>query len=396
MQSNNGLSSPSRRASAISPSHGSFVRKKDAQRLLEQRQKLARSLSGMSLHLSVHGDGIDFDSEAAKQRRSINLAELNNAHRSQAPSVRQANMGVIDLSTKQPSPKAPKDIVPPPVVVSNHELSTDGVSAGGQGVGGGPVVPTVSTQDVGRDGGASTVASPSDALSKKDDVRSTPSMIQQQPNQPPSSTVQPSKVPSNRAIPTITDMGDETRSPSNTAVAIAQTQAPLSPRRISRPINTTYTGKSLHNVGVMYFIFSPLLLLTLPPNQHNTGPRYHILVVDDSALSRKMLMNTLKAIGHTCEEAEDGQIAVDKVKERGLTVYDAILMDFIMVSLLLRPSLPLLLTSSPPPHAHALVVLMSLCHVLWSCHVLSCLIFSCLILSCLVLSCLVLSCLVLS
>jgi len=39
----------------------------------------------------------------------------------------------------------------------------------------------------------------------------------------------------------------------------------------------------------------------------------------------------LKAIGHTCEEAEDGQIAVDKVKEKNdLTSYDAILMDFVM------------------------------------------------------------------
>jgi CheY-like chemotaxis protein len=43
-----------------------------------------------------------------------------------------------------------------------------------------------------------------------------------------------------------------------------------------------------------------------------------------------MLMRTLKANGHTGEEAEDGQIAVDKVKEKGLTTYDAILMDFVM------------------------------------------------------------------
>jgi len=43
-----------------------------------------------------------------------------------------------------------------------------------------------------------------------------------------------------------------------------------------------------------------------------------------------MLMRTLKANGHTGEEAEDGQIAVDKVKEKGSTTYDAILMDFVM------------------------------------------------------------------
>ena len=63
----------------------------------------------------------------------------------------------------------------------------------------------------------------------------------------------------------------------------------------------------------------------------NLGPRYHVLVVDDSALSRKMLIKTLTAIGHTCDEAEDGQMAVNKVKENGLTTYNVILMDFIMV-----------------------------------------------------------------
>ena len=43
-----------------------------------------------------------------------------------------------------------------------------------------------------------------------------------------------------------------------------------------------------------------------------------------------MLMKTLKAIGHSCDEAEDGSIAVNKVKEKGLNAYDAILMDFVM------------------------------------------------------------------
>ena len=42
-------------------------------------------------------------------------------------------------------------------------------------------------------------------------------------------------------------------------------------------------------------------------------------------------MKTLKAMGHTCEEAEDGQIALNKVKDRGdLTAFEAILMDFVM------------------------------------------------------------------
>ena len=66
-------------------------------------------------------------------------------------------------------------------------------------------------------------------------------------------------------------------------------------------------------------------------SEANGQPHYHILVVDDSPISRKMLRRTLEAAGHTCEEAEDGLIAVNKVKENGLTAYDVILMDFVMV-----------------------------------------------------------------
>ena len=57
------------------------------------------------------------------------------------------------------------------------------------------------------------------------------------------------------------------------------------------------------------------------------------LVVDDSALNRKMLTKLFKTVGQTVEEAVDGQDAVNKVKGRmneGLPEYDAILMDFVM------------------------------------------------------------------
>ena len=67
---------------------------------------------------------------------------------------------------------------------------------------------------------------------------------------------------------------------------------------------------------------------------------YNLLVVDDSRLNRKMLCKILKNEGHTTEEAEDGLIAIQKVKERMAnreanctikgTTYDAILMDFVM------------------------------------------------------------------
>ena len=61
--------------------------------------------------------------------------------------------------------------------------------------------------------------------------------------------------------------------------------------------------------------------------------KWDILVVDDSALNRKMLMRTLRAAGHEVEEASDGKEAVDMVQRRADThvkPYDVILMDFVM------------------------------------------------------------------
>ena len=62
-------------------------------------------------------------------------------------------------------------------------------------------------------------------------------------------------------------------------------------------------------------------------------PKWDILVVDDSPLNRKMLAKTLRAAGHTCEEAGNGREGVDMVQRRavsGATPYDVILMDFVM------------------------------------------------------------------
>ena len=74
------------------------------------------------------------------------------------------------------------------------------------------------------------------------------------------------------------------------------------------------------------------------PTMSNVGsismiPVYHLLIVDDSPMNRKMLMRTFRAAGHTCDEAEDGVIAVAKVKEMmssDAKAYSAILMDFVM------------------------------------------------------------------
>ena len=62
-------------------------------------------------------------------------------------------------------------------------------------------------------------------------------------------------------------------------------------------------------------------------------PVYHLLIVDDSSLNRKMLIKIFRVAGHTCDEAEDGVIAISKVKEKmalSSIPYNAILMDFVM------------------------------------------------------------------
>ena len=52
---------------------------------------------------------------------------------------------------------------------------------------------------------------------------------------------------------------------------------------------------------------------------------YKVLVVDDSALVRKMTVRLMSSLGHSCEEADDGDIAVEKVRDQ--RDFDVILMD---------------------------------------------------------------------
>ena len=52
---------------------------------------------------------------------------------------------------------------------------------------------------------------------------------------------------------------------------------------------------------------------------------YKFLVVDDSAMVRKMSMKLLRSLGHSCDEADDGDVAVSLVQSNG--AYDVILMD---------------------------------------------------------------------
>ena len=57
-----------------------------------------------------------------------------------------------------------------------------------------------------------------------------------------------------------------------------------------------------------------------------------ILVVDDAASNRKMLIRILKANGYVCQEAEDGQQAIDRYVEsvEKREFFSAIIMDFEM------------------------------------------------------------------
>ena len=65
-------------------------------------------------------------------------------------------------------------------------------------------------------------------------------------------------------------------------------------------------------------------------------PLYEILLVDDSNLNRKLLCKLFRSSGHVCEEASDGQLAIDMVRDKmsqgegEKAEYDAILMDFVM------------------------------------------------------------------
>jgi CheY-like chemotaxis protein len=61
----------------------------------------------------------------------------------------------------------------------------------------------------------------------------------------------------------------------------------------------------------------------------------NLLIVDDSNLNRKMLCKLFRTLGHVVEEAEDGLLAMEKVKTKmlskvGRVCYDIILMDFVM------------------------------------------------------------------
>jgi CheY-like chemotaxis protein len=73
--------------------------------------------------------------------------------------------------------------------------------------------------------------------------------------------------------------------------------------------------------------------LVPPGSNGNNGKSLRILVVDDVFTNRKLLIRLLQIRGHYCDEAKDGQEAVDKVVEilKGKDeAFDTILLDYEM------------------------------------------------------------------
>ena len=248
-------------------SRGSFVRHRDAQRLAQQRERLARSLS-LSVHGIVNDDAVHRLSHSAiqqkQQQRSIHLENINNEFRSNVcsgrlgpsnpTSFRKDNMVTMNVANDQlvvSHDIVPRQTVVPVIVTTqNHALvpncvSVAGVDTGGHNVGGGPG-PIISTQVMKRGGGGGGGGGGQDhvdlealdVVKNKEEIRPTSSLIQS-PNKLPSNTVQPTKVASNKSMPIVAEGDEQLRSPTNTMIAVA----PPTPRRQTL---TSYAGRSTH------------------------------------------------------------------------------------------------------------------------------------------------------
>lgn len=62
----------------------------------------------------------------------------------------------------------------------------------------------------------------------------------------------------------------------------------------------------------------------------NDSIKKHILVVEDNTICQKLLKRAINKLGHTCDVADNGSIAVDMVCKTEYVVYDLVLMDIRM------------------------------------------------------------------
>ena len=222
------------------------VRRKEAQRLGEQRKRLARSF------LLVNGDDISYHDTQSAKKRAMHLANINRSYKSNVSSFREVNRG-IDRSSDR---LLPNDVESVPF----HEI-VDSVDVDGQIVGGGSAVSTQDKRrDSGRDGdgggsggsdgdgaGGGDRAVTADALKDMDLIDQT-SLGRRGSNlsSPSRRVLHPGNMPSNKTMSTTLGGGEETRAPSNTTDKVADKVAPASssPRKVSRQANVSYTGRS--------------------------------------------------------------------------------------------------------------------------------------------------------
>ena len=262
--SQHGISSPRNSRNSANVKFGqsskSTVRKKDAERLAEQRQQLASRLSGVLMNSSLRsssGHRDDSQHSARKHSAAINLAHINSVYRSNkssflevivdAPSPSSGDQNILnDLRGTVPTPVVSVHASIPlnPFEVPSHEGSEDNDADAGGGPSPGLAVVTHEVKRSGDVDGKQGAIS-EEANNKK--VNDRPTSLLRQSNKSPIGNAQ-SRVPSgnklqadnkmlsNRAIPIIiSDEGEETRSPTST-----------SPRRASRQPNVVYTGASSH------------------------------------------------------------------------------------------------------------------------------------------------------
>ena len=89
-----------------------------------------------------------------------------------------------------------------------------------------------------------------------------------------------------------------------------------------------------HSPRVLAYSEKSVASSTYDSTASPTSPKQHLLVVDDSAMNRKMLCKALKAHGYLYTEATDGAEAVAIVKKslsnKIPITFDGILMDYIM------------------------------------------------------------------
>ena len=113
---------------------------------------------------------------------------------------------------------------------------------------------------------------------------------------------------------------------------ITKTHSSSSSSSTASSSTSSSISKSIENVNTT----NARTVVQDPGSDSRLSEVFHVLVVDDSSLNRKMLCKLLRCAKHICEEADDGLAAVEKVKSKMLLTteckkgYDAILMDFVM------------------------------------------------------------------